>query len=56
MPQKRNNDFKGKYPCFRAGTLEPMRIKDILTINQFGKELQTIMVVDTSLHSLSLSG
>ena len=28
-------DFKEKYPYVRVGTLEPMRIKDILTKDRF---------------------
>ena len=31
MTQKRNNDFKEKYPYILVGKLEPMRIEDILT-------------------------
>ena len=31
MPQKSNHDFKEKYPYIRVGTLEPLRIKAILT-------------------------
>ena len=30
MPQMSNHDFKGKCPYIHAGTIEPMRIKDIL--------------------------
>ena len=33
MPQKQNHGFQEKYPYIRAGTLEPMRMKDILTKN-----------------------
>ena len=33
MPQKSNHDFKEKHPNIWAGTLEPMRIKDVLTKN-----------------------
>ena len=33
MPQ--NHDFKEKYHYVRAGTTEPMYIKDILTKNRF---------------------
>ena len=33
MPQKRNHDFTERYPNMKAGTYEPMRIKDILTKN-----------------------
>ena len=29
MPQESKHGFKGKYPQVRAGTLEPLRIKDI---------------------------
>ena len=32
VPQKSNHGFE-KYPYVRAGTLQPMRIKDILTNN-----------------------
>ena len=35
MPQKRNQDFTERYPNIKAGTYEPMRIKDILTENRF---------------------
>ena len=35
MPQKRNHDFTERYPNIKAGTYEPMRIKDILTKNRF---------------------
>ena len=35
IPNKNNHDFKEKYPYVRAGTLEPMRIKEILTKNSF---------------------
>ena len=31
MPLEINHDFKEKYPYIRAGTLEPMHNKDILT-------------------------
>ena len=34
-PKKSNHDFKEKYPYVWVGTLEPMRIKDILTKNHF---------------------
>ena len=34
MPQKSNYDFTVKYHYIRAGTIEPIRIKDILTKNQ----------------------
>ena len=34
MPQKRNHDFKEKYSYIRAGTLVPMRSKDIWTKNK----------------------
>ena len=30
MPQKSDNDFKGKYPYVRVGTLVSMHITDIL--------------------------
>ena len=33
MAQKSNHDFKEKYPYVRVGTLEPMRVKDILKKN-----------------------
>ena len=35
MPQKRNHDFTERYPNIKAGTYEPMRIKEILTKNWF---------------------
>ena len=35
MHQKSNHDFKEKYPYIRAGKLEPMHKKDILTKNHF---------------------
>ena len=35
MPQKSIHDFKEKYPYIRAGTLELVRIKDMLTKNRF---------------------
>ena len=35
MSQKSNHDFKEIYPYIRAGTFEPMCIKDILTKNLF---------------------
>ena len=34
-PQRSNNNFKEKYPYIRAGALETMRIKDVLTKNKF---------------------
>ena len=75
MPQTSNQDFKEKYPYIQAGTIEPIRIKDILIKKswfssrtpvfynmskahndiKFGKELQTIMVVETSLYSLKVN-
>ena len=33
IPQKSNNNFEKKYPYVTAGTLEPMRLKNILTKN-----------------------
>ena len=40
MPQKSNNDFKEKYLFVRAGAIEPMHIKDILTKNPvFGQDV-----------------
>ena len=35
MIQKSNHDFKEKYHDVRAGTIEPMHIKNILTKNRF---------------------
>ena len=35
MFKKSNNDSKEKYPYVHAGTIEPMRIKDILTNPEF---------------------
>ena len=35
MPQKRNHDLTERYPNIKAGTYEPMRIKDILIKNRF---------------------
>ena len=35
MPQKRNQDFMERYPNIKAGTYEPIRIKDILIKNRF---------------------
>ena len=67
MPKKRNHYFMERCRYVRAGTIEPMHIKDILTKDRFfaapntskthydmkfGKEVKTIMVVNTSLHSL----
>ena len=68
MPQKSNHDSKEKCPYIHTDTIEPMRIKDILTINscffcctprfsntsktQFGQEVTTIIVVDVRLHFL----
>ena len=60
-PRKSNHYFKIKYPYVCVGTLVSMRITDIMTKNScfffchkaaFGKEAKTIIVVDTSLHSL----
>ena len=57
MLQKCNHDFKGKCPCIQAGTLEPMRVRDILTVLvfknkskthkdiKFGKKANTIMLL-----------
>ena len=44
MPQKSNHTFKGKYPYIRAGTLKPMRMKDILTKNRFFAVLQCFRI------------
>ena len=38
MPQKRNHDFLEKYPNIKAGTYEPMHIKDILIKNRWNDE------------------
>ena len=35
MPHKSDHDFKEKYLYIRAGTIEPMSIKDRLTKNRF---------------------
>ena len=35
MPQKRNHDFTQRYPNIKAGTYEPMTIKEILIKNRF---------------------
>ena len=35
MSQKSTHDFEEKYPYVRMGSLEPMRIDDILTKNRF---------------------
>ena len=32
IPHKRNHDSTKKYPNIKAGTYEPMRIKDTLTV------------------------
>ena len=65
MPQTSNHDFRVKCHYIHAGTIEPMRIKNILTKTVFlpyasvldynlklGKEIKMLMVVDTSLHPL----
>ena len=62
MPQKSYHDFQEKYPYVHVGTLEHMHIRDTLPVFKnkskthndikLGKEVKTIMVVDTSLHSL----
>ena len=49
---------KEKHPYVRADTLEPMLYKDFLTKKQCfrirRRHILTIIVVDTSLHSLKL--
>ena len=35
MPLKRHKDFTERYPYIKAGTYEPMHIKDIWTKNLF---------------------
>ena len=34
MSQKNNHDFKEWYPYVTVGTLDPLRIKYILTVNE----------------------
>ena len=43
LPQKSNYDFKGKYHYVRAGTIEIMHIKDILTKNRFSLPYASVL-------------
>ena len=56
MPTKKSNHhFKGKCPYIHAGTIKPMRIKDILTKNRLFSVCQYFRKLKYLLLSLSLS-
>ena len=55
MPQKSNHDLKEKYPYVQAGTLEPIRIQDILTIIHFFTVRQRLNMSETHIMALNLT-